>query len=167
MGKPQGGKAWLDSSFSDMGKVNEEENRREHGEDDAEREVRHLDRLRSMRAGSDEVLEDKVTADQRSQRRAERVESLSQVEPARGGPFRSQDGDVRISRDLQHGEAETYHEQSCQEEWVRECRRRRPEERTARSRNHESDDDAILTTDSRDGIADCDRDGKVKQRADE
>src|SRR6202011_1493852 len=102
-----------------------------------------------------------------SQGGAERIESLGQVQPARGGPFRSEDGDVRIGRDLQHGEAEADDKEGRQEKRIGEETGRGPKERATYSRDHQADHNAVLVAKPRDGIADRGRNREVEQRADE
>src|SRR5207249_4797728 len=99
------------------------------------------------------VLKDEITADERTESGTERVESLGEIEPAGGGPFGSENGDVRIRCDLEHGEPEPDHEQRYQKKRIGKKRRSRPEKRAARGGNHQANDDAVLVSKARDRIA--------------
>ncbi|OAI43372.1 hypothetical protein AYO41_02010 [Verrucomicrobia bacterium SCGC AG-212-E04] len=113
--KAQRGDAGLDFPLAHVREVHEKENHREDQEDDAEREIGHLDRLRAVRAGASKILEDEVATDQRPDGCADRVEALREIQPARGGALGAENGDIRIRRDLQHGEAKTDDEKTRQE----------------------------------------------------
>ena len=136
--------AALDLAFADVRQVDEPEHRRQQHEDDAEPQVRHLHRLRAVRAGLGEVLEDQVAADERADGGADRIEALRQVQPARRGSLRAQDRDVGIGRDLQHREADADDEQRRQEQRIGVRARRRPEQRAAGRRDQQAETTPFL-----------------------
>src|SRR5205085_10451009 len=98
--KFQGGESAFDFSFAHVRQVDEEKNYGENEENEKESEVRHFHRSRAVSAGPDKVLKDEIAADERTERRAERVESLGKIEPARCGPFGPENRDVWIGGDL-------------------------------------------------------------------
>ena len=95
--------AALNLAFTDVRQMDEIENHRQQQKDHAKCEVRHLHRIRAVRAGLGKVLENEKAADQRPDRGADGIETLRQIQPARGGSLRAEDRDVRIGRDLEHG----------------------------------------------------------------
>ena len=164
--KLQRGKTRLDFSFTDIRQANEEKQRGEQNEDGEESQVRHFHGVRAVRAGADKILKDQIAADQRTESGAERVKSLGEIQPARGSPFRPENCDVRISRDLEHGETETDDEERRQEKRVGKKSRRRPEKAAARRGDDQADHDTVLVAQPRDGIAEAGGDSEVNKRTD-
>src|SRR3984893_1428102 len=120
-----------------------------------------------MRAGADKILKDEIAADQGTKGRAERIEGLGEIQPARCGPFRPEYCHIRISRDLEHGETETDDEERDEEQRVGKESRGRPEEGAARCGNYQANNNAIFVAEPRDGIAKASGDREVKKRTDE
>ena len=87
---------------------------------------------KDVREFKDEELEDQEATDQRPDRRADGVEALRQVQPAGSGFLRTENGDIGIGCDLQHGEPETNDKQGGKEHRIRSRACRRPEQGTAR-----------------------------------
>ena len=99
-------------AFTDVRQLDAEKDERDDDEDDAEREVRDLDRIRAVDIRFIEQLKDKIAAHQRSDCGADGIESLGQVQPAGCRAFRPEDGHIGIGGDLQHGKANAHDETS-------------------------------------------------------
>ena len=96
----------LNFAFADVRQMNKKENHRQHHEHDAEREIRHLDRVGTVRAGLGKVLVNQKTTDNRPDGGADGIKTLCQVQPGGSRFLRSKNGDVGIGGDLQHGKTE-------------------------------------------------------------
>ena len=63
-------------------------------------------------------IQDQVSAQQRRDGRAQRIEGLREVQTARGSLRRPQHGNIRIRRDLQKRDATGQHHQGREKQWV-------------------------------------------------
>jgi hypothetical protein len=166
VGKLQRSDLAFDLSPADVRQVNEEKNCGQDYEDPAECQIRHLDRIRPVRSGPGKVLEDQISPDQRPDGGADRIKSLRQIQPAGRGPLRSQDGHIRVGGNLQHGKPETHHKQRDQKQGIGNDGGRRPEQDTAQRGNQETEDNAILVANARNGVARRHRNHEIQQRPD-
>src|SRR5256885_11086146 len=119
-----------------------------------------------MSTSAGEVLKDQVAADERTERGAEKIKSLGEIESAGGRSFRPENRDVRVSGDLEHGKPEADNKERDQKKRIRKKGRGRPEKSAAGGGNHQANDNSVFVTKLRNRIGEDGGDREIKERAD-
>ena len=142
----------------EVGYIGEPEKNRQQHEDTRHAHIGNLRRRGAVRPRMVENRVHEVPGDLRTDRGAEGIDRLREIQSAGSSLLGTENGHIRVGRDLQHRKTQTHDEERNEKQRIGNQHRRREEPGKARCGNEQPDDHAVLVAKAIDGITGLDRD---------